>query len=131
MLVNLYIHDSCGLGSRTSSWLDYYVLNVVFVIVCIDTRFSPFSRRLMIFFFFQAEDGIRDSSVTGVQTCALPIYARRRRARDFARDADQQDQAVQHQCLSLSLPSRHRRSRAANPTQCPAAPAAGDRKSVV
>src|SRR5260370_11779137 len=27
----------------------------------------------LIFFFFQAEDGIRDSSVTGVQTCALPI----------------------------------------------------------
>ena len=26
-----------------------------------------------IFFFFQAEDGIRDTSVTGVQTCALPI----------------------------------------------------------
>src|SRR3712207_9498338 len=25
-------------------------------------------------FFFQAEDGIRDSGVTGVQTCALPIY---------------------------------------------------------
>src|SRR6185369_8136528 len=25
--------------------------------------------------FFQAEDGIRDSSVTGVQTCALPIFA--------------------------------------------------------
>src|SRR5882762_6066626 len=30
---------------------------------------------LLYFFFFQAEDGIRDSSVTGVQTCALPIYA--------------------------------------------------------
>src|SRR5437762_8124217 len=28
---------------------------------------------LVIFFFFQAEDGIRDTSVTGVQTCALPI----------------------------------------------------------
>src|SRR5690606_39553040 len=27
----------------------------------------------MIFFFFQAEDGIRDFHVTGVQTCALPI----------------------------------------------------------
>src|SRR5882762_11541689 len=27
----------------------------------------------LFFFFFQAEDGIRDSSVTGVQTCALPI----------------------------------------------------------
>ena len=25
-------------------------------------------------FFFQAEDGIRDYKVTGVQTCALPIY---------------------------------------------------------
>src|SRR5260370_15108442 len=36
-----------------------------------------FSRPLSVscvFFFFQAEDGIRDSSVTGVQTCALPIF---------------------------------------------------------
>src|SRR5690348_18032826 len=32
-----------------------------------DYRFSFF------FFFFQAEDGIRDGRVTGVQTCALPI----------------------------------------------------------
>src|SRR5205823_10675769 len=28
---------------------------------------------LVVFFFFQAEDGIRDKLVTGVQTCALPI----------------------------------------------------------
>src|SRR5689334_24211663 len=28
---------------------------------------------ILIFFFFQAEDGIRDGTVTGVQTCALPI----------------------------------------------------------
>src|SRR5258708_11004737 len=28
------------------------------------------------FFFFQAEDGIRDDLVTGVQTCALPIFGR-------------------------------------------------------
>src|SRR5690554_7013881 len=28
-------------------------------------------------FFFQAEDGIRDADVTGVQTCALPIWLRR------------------------------------------------------
>ena len=28
---------------------------------------------LCVFFFFQAEDGIRDYDVTGVQTCALPI----------------------------------------------------------
>src|SRR5260370_7288206 len=30
-------------------------------------------QRALMVFFFQAEDGIRDSSVTGVQTCALPI----------------------------------------------------------
>src|SRR5688572_33353246 len=30
---------------------------------------------LLFFFFFQAEDGIRDLTVTGVQTCALPILA--------------------------------------------------------
>src|SRR2546430_6149527 len=29
---------------------------------------------MVFFFFFQAEDGIRDLTVTGVQTCALPIY---------------------------------------------------------
>ena len=29
---------------------------------------------VVFFFFFQAEDGIRDYKVTGVQTCALPIY---------------------------------------------------------
>src|SRR5207245_3562234 len=28
-----------------------------------------------LFFFFQAEDGIRAATVTGVQTCALPIFA--------------------------------------------------------
>src|SRR6266498_5449265 len=29
---------------------------------------------VVCFFFFQAEDGIRDADVTGVQTCALPIF---------------------------------------------------------
>src|SRR5260370_5668198 len=44
-----------------------------------DSRYATADRpdtlhqRLVVFFFFQAEDGIRDSSVTGVQTCALPI----------------------------------------------------------
>src|SRR6266498_3667758 len=33
----------------------------------------------VFFFFFQAEDGIRDADVTGVQTCALPISRRRAR----------------------------------------------------
>src|SRR5256885_5031393 len=31
---------------------------------------------IYVFFFFQAEDGIRDYKVTGVQTCALPIFRR-------------------------------------------------------
>src|SRR5258707_6269187 len=37
-----------------------------------------FSTSNQYFFFFQAEDGIRDIGVTGVQTCALPISASRR-----------------------------------------------------
>src|SRR5256885_8156566 len=39
------------------------------------------------FFFFQAEDGIRDYKVTGVQTCALPI-SRARNGELAAREAD-------------------------------------------
>src|SRR2546430_5959888 len=35
--------------------------------------FAMRERRLLYVFFFQAEDGIRDLTVTGVQTCALPI----------------------------------------------------------
>src|SRR2546430_8702633 len=39
--------------------------------------FAKSPRRVFFsfFFFFQAEDGIRDLTVTGVQTCALPIWA--------------------------------------------------------
>src|SRR5712672_4482789 len=39
----------------------------------------------IFFFFFQAEDGIRDKLVTGVQTCALPILGCRRGQRPPAR----------------------------------------------
>src|SRR5256885_3611304 len=43
-----------------------------------------------LFFFFQAEDGIRDYKVTGVQTCALPICRQRgeRRRRDRPQQRD-------------------------------------------
>src|SRR5258708_16408707 len=34
---------------------------------------APALISIIVFFFFQAEDGIRDDLVTGVQTCALPI----------------------------------------------------------
>src|SRR5438094_5252760 len=40
---------------------------------------------LTCFFFFQAEDGIRDRTVTGVQTCALPISASTARIPSAAR----------------------------------------------
>src|SRR5438046_6317665 len=42
------------------------------------------------FFFFQAEDGIRDWSVTGVQTCALPILGQEGRhcLRQMARERE-------------------------------------------
>src|SRR5688572_32688191 len=36
------------------------------------------------FFFFQAEDGIRDLTVTGVQTCALPIYTTKAVTKGYA-----------------------------------------------
>src|SRR5437868_14064647 len=39
----------------------------------------------MLFFFFQAEDGIRDRNVTGVQTCALPILLRETKVLPHAR----------------------------------------------
>src|SRR5207245_3982372 len=38
--------------------------------------FVLFYSFFFFFFFFQAEDGIRDATVTGVQTCALPICPR-------------------------------------------------------
>ena len=38
------------------------------------TFFFFFVCFFVFFFFFQAEDGIRDHCVTGVQTCALPIW---------------------------------------------------------
>src|SRR5215208_205640 len=48
---------------------------------------------MILFFFFQAEDGIRDGHVTGVQTCALPICRRtvRRLAVAEERDTDREE----------------------------------------
>src|SRR5256885_3250551 len=57
--------------SRTAaSSLDVCQLQLaIFSVLSIDTVDS-----VSYFFFFQAEDGIRDYKVTGVQTCALPIF---------------------------------------------------------
>src|SRR5438093_2061341 len=51
--------------------------DVTLIVVGVHTRFCYCCCGWLVhwtfFFFFQAEDGIRDWSVTGVQTCALPI----------------------------------------------------------
>src|SRR2546429_2295920 len=81
-----------------------------------------------LFFFFQAEDGIRDVAVTGVQTCALPICsrsgcgcccspaARGRRPRCSLHDGDHFGGEYQMKLLTLGL---------AVPLFVAAAPAAG------
>src|SRR5207302_7139851 len=53
-----------------------YVHDVEGLFVPVDVLLVIFNFFLLFFFFFfQAEDGIRDFHVTGVQTCALPIYS--------------------------------------------------------
>src|SRR3989454_3505208 len=46
-----------------------FLLTGVFFLLAVHILFC-----VVFFFFFQAEDGIRDYKVTGVQTCALPIF---------------------------------------------------------
>src|SRR5438093_7400372 len=62
---------STGVVVSLGGYGSCFVLSVaaVWVLVVIVVFFG-------FFFFFQAEDGIRDWSVTGVQTCALPISKR-------------------------------------------------------
>src|SRR5256885_12053728 len=52
------------------------------------TTIGRIRARSLYFFFFQAEDGIRDYKVTGVQTCALPISADAERHRALPARAD-------------------------------------------
>src|SRR2546430_7071436 len=70
-----------------------------------------------LFFFFQAEDGIRDLTVTGVQTCALPIstsaaISANTRDRKFASDRTRSAASVP---LPPVRPSRTRAEAASAP----------------
>src|SRR5439155_10951346 len=73
------------------------------------------------FFFFQAEDGIRDGHVTGVQTCALPIYS----SECFSKQSENNESGepigiaamekhseefLVHHCKEARLPRRQNRS---------------------
>src|SRR5207249_5628871 len=74
----------------------------------------------MLFFFFQAEDGIRDRNVTGVQTCALPIYRLALRAHD-ARD----DPRVRRRRARARRPHAHDLAHHVPPAALPPAPPRG------
>src|SRR5260364_144626 len=61
-----------------------YFSNFNFNCYSLLTFLSIFSISVMFFFFFQAEDGIRDDLATGVQTCALPICQNAELAKSLA-----------------------------------------------
>src|SRR5690606_40438435 len=99
-------------------------------VTSLNTFMLSFCFLVIIFFFFQAEDGIRDFHVTGVQTCALPISAKGQqlddhyfgsipnRALAYMRD-------LEHECMLLGIPVKTRHNEVA-PNQFEL-----DRKSVV
>src|SRR5688572_31710428 len=63
------------------------------------------TERALSFFFFQAEDGIRDLTVTGVQTCALPILRRLQEQLDLLAQYEAANaEIVRHTPSVLPLP---------------------------
>src|SRR2546426_6902544 len=56
-----------------------------------------YCRSFLFFFFFQAEDGIRDYKVTGVQTCALPVSSSASRDRLENSENYQTEPEINHQ----------------------------------
>src|SRR5207245_3218605 len=49
------------------------LFTIAIIFLCAPLFLCELFHCCVVFFFFQAEDGIRDATVTGVQTCALPI----------------------------------------------------------
>src|SRR5256886_12703201 len=76
-----------------------------------------------IFFFFQAEDGIRDLTVTGVQTCALPICRRPGLPREhrLARGRAGRRRTLRARLAAHGAAARARRLRPDHPRAVPAA----------
>src|SRR5256886_12223796 len=102
---------------------------------CVATR-PTFSKRLLavfLSFFFQAEDGIRDLTVTGVQTCALPICTHRYRRNSAALRRLPERRLVRHPAHSRGRrPARsEQRRRVAALLGGARRQCRGDRKSVV
>src|SRR2546422_6189405 len=61
----------------------------------------------LFFFFFQAEDGIRDVAVTGVQTCALPIFSRILTVSWYMRTSNRASLGVQSLNPLMSSPAQN------------------------
>src|SRR2546430_13558399 len=78
-------------------------------------------------FFFQAEDGIRDLTVTGVQTCALPISLPLEASRLVSSSFCNQDSSIQASCESSW---RSRQSRCVKVTRACAPPARSEERRV-
>ena len=67
--------------------------------------------KVSVYFFFQAEDGIRDRLVTGVQTCALPIcFADLSRKNIFQFITLSQSRAMKQPLVSTSRRMKDRKS---------------------
>src|SRR3712207_9595918 len=78
-------------------------------------------------FFFQAEDGIRDIGVTGVQTCALPIWVLRGAGRHHPRRRQRAGEGLPGYLPPLRRRLRHRHAGGRRPEDG----GVRDRKSVV
>src|SRR5436189_4265954 len=71
---------------------------------------SQTSASCLFLFFFQAEDGIRDTSVTGVQTCALPIsLVEGRRLERFVAGVLEREEALKASAFDKSGLTRSKR----------------------
>src|SRR5699024_12023684 len=81
-------------------WIEYMLSNISRHVMP-----QSFVSSVVLAFFFQAEEGIRDRNVTGVQTCALPICSR---VRLFG--------------FGLSSPGPHARSRPGSDMECSTTP---------
>src|SRR5690625_7682949 len=68
---------------------------------------------MCVIFFFQAEDGIRDGHVTGVQTCALPILSSARLSTRCSTDCTSEVTRVRITTPSSKSTSSRRKTRAA------------------
>src|SRR5256885_6956133 len=88
-------------------------------------------RAVSVVFFFQAEDGIRDYKVTGVQTCALPISGTARRGQARRPRCNSCRRARWYAPRSPGSPRRRAPRAPVRRAQPGRPPSARDRKSVV